>query len=541
VIRAQRLPDVPHPEIQDDPSVVEAYLEDASGLPAGRAAGLVRVAGEPESAALIRALRERGRSLLPQAARTSVTGGAIPQGEVVVSVERMSHVGPVVRHPGGARRSVGAGVRLAELQDGLAAEGLYFPPVPTYQQAMLGGTVATNAGGAATFKYGVTRQWVHGLRVLLSSGDLLVLERGEAVARRGESIRLQLSDGVEIEVEVPSYRLPDLRKISAGYHSADPLDLVDLFIGSEGTLGLITEVTLDLAPLPPSVVTGLVWMDDDSGVLALAGAMRKAATRARQAGDLRGPDVRSIEWMDRNSLQMLRDHGEARRLRIDLPDSARAGLLFELELPEGADDEEAQEVLLAFFDGAGDPADGPLTRLFRILDDHDALERLELAFPDDARRRRDLTDLREAVPLRVNEILSARRSADPAVAKVGGDLIVPFDRLGEMIEVYRRGFESRGLDYAIWGHLSDGNLHPNAVIHDAAELKAGHEALIEFAREAASRGGCPLSEHGVGRHPVKQEILLQFLGADAVAQMRRIKRTLDPDGLFAPGVIFPVG
>jgi len=518
---------------------MEAYLEDASGLPAGRAAGLVRVESESEAAAAIRSIRQRGLRLLPQAARTSVTGGAIPQGEVVVSVERLSGAGPIRRHPGGARLCVGAGIRLADLEAGLTAEGLYFPPVPTYQQAMLGGTVATNAGGAATFKYGVTRHWVHGLRVLLFNGELLALERGQAVARRGESFRVLLADGEELEVEVPTYRLPELRKVSAGYHSADPLDLVDLFIGSEGTLGLITEVTLDLAPLPPSVVAGMVLLDDESKVLTLSSALRRAAKRARQAADPRGPDIRSIEWMDSRSLQLLRDHGDARRLRIDLPDSARSAVLFEMELPEVVDDEQAQDLLGRYFDGEVDPSDGPLTRLLRLLDEHDALDRLELAFPEDSRRRRALSDLREAVPLRVNEILSARRGAEPSVAKVGGDLIVPIDRLAEMIEIYREGFERRGLDYAVWGHLSDGNLHPNAVVHDAAELRAGHEALIEFAREAASRGGCPLSEHGVGRHPVKQQILRQYLGADAVAQMRRIKRALDPEGLFAPGVIFP--
>ena len=94
-------------------------------------------------------------------------------------------------------------MRLRDLQERLATEGLYYPPVPTYQEAMLGGTVSTNAGGAATFKYGVTRQWVRGLRVLLHNGDLLVLERGEAVVRRGESFAIALSDGRELRVPTP--------------------------------------------------------------------------------------------------------------------------------------------------------------------------------------------------------------------------------------------------------------------------------------------------------------------------------------------------
>ena len=92
---------------------------------------------------------------------------------------------------------------------------------------MIGGTTSTNAGGAATFKYGVTRQWVHGLRVLLFNGDVLEIERGQAVARPGDAFRIRLSGGEELSAPVPDYPLPDLKKVSAGYHASDPLDLVD--------------------------------------------------------------------------------------------------------------------------------------------------------------------------------------------------------------------------------------------------------------------------------------------------------------------------
>jgi D-lactate dehydrogenase (cytochrome) len=127
----------------------------------------------------------------------------------------------------------------------------------------------------------------------------------------------------------------------------------------------------------------------------------------------------------------------------------------------------------------------------------------------------------------------------PGVTKVAGDLIVPFERLREMMHVYAEGFERRGLQYAVWGHLADGNLHPNALPRNQEEGARAIEALLEFADEAARRGGCPLSEHGVGRNPVKQEMLKRFLGDEAVGQMRRIKRALDPPGRFAPGVLFP--
>jgi D-lactate dehydrogenase (cytochrome) len=495
----------------------------------------VRVASEVEAAAFLRATAARELKVLPQAARSSLTGGAIPQGEIVVNVEALRAAGPLQRTSGGARATFGAGLRLRELQETVAAEGFYYPPVPTYQEAMIGGSASTNAGGAATFKYGVTREWIQGLRVLLFNGDLLTIERGQAVARPGESFRIRLTDGDELAVPVPDYRLPDLKKISAGYYAADPLDLVDLFVGSEGTLGLITAVSLELVPKPVAIVTGLVFLPDEGATFELATDLRRAAQSARERGDLAGPDVRAIEWMDSNCLEILRQHGDARKRRIRLPATARAGLLFEMELDEPTSNERAQEQLAAALNGGSAARDDGLIRLFRILRDHDALDDLEFAFPEDGKRHQALAELREAVPQRVGE-QSART---PGVAKLGGDLIVPFERLREMMRIYEEGFARRGLEYAVWGHLGDGNLHPNAMPRTKDEGRRAVEALLEFADEAVRRGGCPLSEHGVGRSPLKQRLLRRFLGANAVEQMRRIKRALDPQGRFAPGVLFP--
>jgi D-lactate dehydrogenase (cytochrome) len=538
VIRATRLPDAAVGDLVTDPGILAAYLEDASGTPPGTAAGLLRVASAAHAAAFLRRSAETKRTVLFQAARSSLTAGAVPHGEVVLSVEQMTAVDSVQRWPGGARVRAQPGVRLVDLQRDLGEQNLYYPPVPTYQEAMLGGTVSTNAGGASSFKYGVTRDWVHGLEVLLFNGDLLVLERGQARAGPTELFSIQLTDGTHLRVPAPDYRLPPIKKISAGYHAADSLDLVDLFVGSEGTLGLIVAVTVDLLPLPPSVVTGLAFVDSPAGALALATVLRETAVCARGARDPRGPDVRAIESIDRNSLRLLAESGRHRELRVPVPDEAQAALLFEVELPERTSDEQAQRIAAEVLEGQHAVPDVALTRLFHILLDHGALETLQLAFPEDSDRRAVLNAFREAVPTRVNELLAERRRADSGVHKVGGDLIVPFDHLREMIEIYERGFRRRGLEYAIWGHLSDGNLHPNALPRNSGEVRLGLDAMLEFAEEATRRGGAPLSEHGVGRSPIKQEILRRFLGDDAIASMRRVKRALDPGWQLAPGVIF---
>jgi D-lactate dehydrogenase (cytochrome) len=535
VIRAVRPRYERPPPVLTDRDLLQGYLEDASGAPAGKAKGLVRPASEAEASAFLRQTVEGKVPVLFQAARTSLTGGAIPDGEIVLSVEKMSRIGPVQPGGGGDRVTVQPGVRLETLQEHLRDKGLFFPPVPTYQQAMLGGAVSTNAGGSATFKYGVTRQWVRSLRVLLFNGDLLEIERGESRVSAGETFDIELSDRRRIQLPAPDYSLPPLKKISAGYHASDPMDLVDLFIGAEGTLGLISSVTVDLAPLPDAVLSGFAFAPSDTAALSLAGDLRAAALEARARQDPKGPDIRSIEFLDGNCLSILAGE-QASRLRIPIPANAGAALFFEMEIAGPAGEESIHRDLARVLDGAScESAPG---RLFRVLERHGAIEDLQLAFPGDRERAQSLAELREAAPVRTNEILTERRRLRPGIKKVGGDLIVPFEHLPEMMGLYREGFERRGLAYAIWGHLSDGNLHPNALPRTADEVVAGFDALLEFGSHAARLGGCPLSEHGVGRNPVKQEMMRRFLGDAAIETMRKIKRALDPPGRFAPGVLF---
>ena len=118
-------------------------------------------------------------------------------------------------------------------------------------------------------------------------------------------------------------------------------------------------------------------------------------------------------------------------------------------------------------------------------------------------------------------------------------MIVPFDHFGAMMAIYREGYRRRGLDHAIWGHVSDGNVHPNVIPRSVDDVAAGKDAILEFGREVVRLGGCPLAEHGVGRSAVKQALLRQLYGEDGIDQMRAVKAALDPEWKLAPGVLFP--
>jgi D-lactate dehydrogenase (cytochrome) len=138
-------------------------------------------------------------------------------------------------------------------------------------------------------------------------------------------------------------------------------------------------------------------------------------------------------------------------------------------------------------------------------------------------------------------VATAQRTIDPTLAKSGGDVVVPPDRLAELLATARSTLRELDLDHAIWGHLSDGNLHPNVLPRRPEDGARASAAQLAIGAAAIALGGSPLSEHGVGRSPVKQALLRQLYGDDGIAAMRRAKAALDPDCVLAPGVIFPVG
>lgn len=467
--------------------------------------------------------------VLPVGAQSSLTGGAAPQGDAVLATSRLDQL--LFVGPGEAR--VQPGVALVTLQEALAERGAFFPPTPTYDGAFVGGAVSTNAAGAATWKYGTTRAWVEGLTLVLPCGEVLELSRGEVQASAEGTFEVELSSGEVLVLPLPSYVMPEVPKRSAGYHSAPAMDLVDLFIGAEGTLGVVTEVKLRTLEGNPAQVAVLIPCPSEALGIELVARLREASRATWASGDPAGIDLRSVESMDRRAVELVRADGHDEANGLTLPEGTELLLLAVLELPPGSD----PDLLLEAYGDGG--ADNSLIRLLDILEALELQDEAELAI-DPARQAR-LFATREAVPVGVNHrIRDAKRDVDARIHKTGGDMIVPFERFAEAMEVYRREFVTeRGLDLVVWGHISDGNVHPNVIPRSYACVEAGHEALLACGAALLELGGCPLSEHGVGRSPVKQALLSQLYGAEGLAQMRALKRVLDPAGKLARGVIFP--
>jgi D-lactate dehydrogenase (cytochrome) len=504
------------------------YLHDAAHFPGGHATGVVF----PRSAEEVADVLRSAKSILPIGSQSSLTGGATPMGELILATSKMARTPQLSP----AHIVVEAGVTVAAMQEQLATVGAWFPPAPTFTGACAGGIVATNAAGAATFKYGSTREWVEALTVVLADGTVLELERGTRKAS-GERIDIETHSG-PARIPVPSYRMPQVAKCSAGYYAASGMELIDLFIGSEGTLGVITQVTFRALAPAPVIALALIPCRSEPQALTLVGELRSESRKTWRTGDPAGIDICAIEHMDHRSRELLHEDGADRRHNVNLPDGTELALLVQLELRSGLDTAVAFDQIQSAL--SDDRVSTSLARFCRTLDAAGVLADTELVLPRDRRRAEDFMAIREAVPAAVNHRVGiAKRDVDPRIEKTAADMIVPFERFGEMMDVYRAGFESQALDYAIWGHISDGNVHPNVIPRSFDDVVKGKEVILEFGREVARLGGCPLAEHGVGRNPVKQALLQQLYGEGGIDQMRAVKRALDPESKLAPGVIFP--
>ncbi len=300
--------------IKSEQDEIQSFLADASNTAGGRAE---RVLFPESSEEVTRALAEAAGTSTPvtvAGAGTGIVGGRVPQGGVVLSTAKLNRVGEFVREEWGrGRATAGAGVVLSDFQREARARGLLYPPDPTEGSCYLGGTVATNASGARTFKYGPTRPYVRALKVALTTGDLLELRRGELFAGADGGVKIPLGGGRSIEARLPTYTMPATRKHAAGYFTRPGMDVIDLFVGSEGTLGVVTEVELTLLPQPEGVLAGVVFFREEDSLLAFVREARERSLKSRASASSNGGspvhvaaglDARALEYFDGEALEL---------------------------------------------------------------------------------------------------------------------------------------------------------------------------------------------------------------------------------------------
>jgi glycolate oxidase len=439
-------------KVVTDPDAVLNFAGDESDQEPVSPDAVALVSSTEDIRKVLVAASEAGVPVTPRAGGSGKSGGAVPVGGgVVLATLGMNAIKEIDR--GEQICVVEPGLILADLHEAVEAEGLFYPPDPnSLKMCAIGGNVAENAGGPRAFKYGVTREYVLGLEATTMDGTTL---------RTGRRTR----------------------KGVTGY------DVTALLVGSEGTLAVVSEVTLRLIPKPPAVATLLALFEG----IEQAGA----ATTAIIASGL---VPRCLEILDAATLGAVRDRG------VPIDDRARAMLLVEV-------------------DGEPSECEKGLQRLGDACTDRGAFE--VLAAQDPAQRDR---------------LWEGRRQLSPATRamakwKISEDVVVPRARIVDLLREVDAIGEATGVRLLTYGHAGDGNLHVNFLWNDPALVPRVHEGLDRLFHAVIRLGGTLTGEHGVGTS--KSGYLALEQSAELIDLQRRIKDVFDPKGLLNPHKIFP--
>ncbi len=452
------------------PASFDAYLQDASGYK-GEASDVFLPADAEEARAIVRQAASGRIPVTVAGAGTGLTGARVPHGGFVLSLERLRSL-----TVGNGRAHCGAGVLLNDLHQAAAATHQFFGPNPTEGAASIGGIVSTNAGGARSFRYRSVRHHVLAVEMITADGELKRFEKGE-----------------QVNFAFQPVHLPATTKNSAGYYLQPELDWVDLLAGSEGTLGVITAVDLQLLPEPSAILSGVVFFTGEELALDAVEAWRSTK------------ELRLLEFLDAPALEILRPR------YAEIPANAVSALLIEQNLIS----EEDQELDLW--------AD-------RLGSEHALEEASWFGF-----RQADHTrfrELRHALPTIVTD--RVRRNGFP---KFSTDFAVPLSRHRELHAFYRkRCDEVLPGKYTIFGHVGDANNHINLLPETPSEARAGEELMHEFAKLVITLGGTVAAEHGIGK--TKTDLLAMMYSPAEIDSMRAVKRHLDPAWLLGQGNLF---
>lgn len=488
-----------------DPEIIRPYLKDASNLSGGFSCEVVFPENEED---VICIFDEACRTKTPVTISgngTGLVGGRIPFGGIVLSTERLGGLKEVCTVGENAGYAItGPAITHKELQKFVSAKGLFYPPDPTEQNAFIGASVATNASGARTFKYGATRRWIRRLRVVLSTGDILELRRGGNAACNGNSLSLRGARNA-FDVKLPHYRIP-VGKHAAGYYVIPEMSAIDLFIGSEGTLGVFTEIELDLIPAPEELFSGIVFFPAETNAWLFADEIRKKSIKNRTVGARGQIDARAVEYFDSRSLNMLRS------AYSHIPDDARSAIFFEQEMCP-----EIKKNLVG--------------KWYELCRDNKAL--LDQSwFGQSVGEHAQYHTFRHAIPLIVNRTLKQHSQT-----KIGTDFSVPDERFFDVLELYREVAENSGLLYCIFGHIADNHVHVNFLPRNEQESEESRLVCRRIADQIIRWKGSVSAEHGIGK--MKRDYLLDMYGSSGLHEMSLVKKQLDPSLVLCRGNIIP--
>jgi D-lactate dehydrogenase (cytochrome) len=385
---------------------------------------------------------------------------------------------------------------------------------------------------------------------VLATGEVIDLRRGDLSADGGGRIRVPLLSGHFLEAQLPTYQMPQTRKHASGYYVGPEMDVLDLFIGSEGTLGVIVEIEVKLLPKPAGLLSGIVFFTSEESLLAFVSEARSLSLAHRQSD---GAEAGRLGCLMERALQVsLRQTskrpGTGNQVRLPVNEDAPAiethGLTIDARALEYFDTESlkflrqkyetipAKAMGALFFEQETTPAteDAIMGEWSSLLERHDALNESSW-FATNEHEQAKLREFRHALPVLMNEWFARHQQR-----KVSTDMSVPDEGFAEMFYFYQNTLRTSELRYTIFGHIGDNHVHVNILPRNDAEAAKAREIYLQFLERAAAVGGTLSAEHGVGK--LKRDYLRLFYSEQDLRQMASLKRAFDPAGILGRGNIF---
>jgi D-lactate dehydrogenase (cytochrome) len=496
------------------------YLMDESKLN-GTAEWLFFPKSEAETVSVLNFLQNNKIRTYVSAARTGIVGACVPMSGSVLSTEKMNKIlgfgfDKLKKY---YFLRVEPGITLNDIDNLLIRkevdnipeltpdaiknfkerqESFHYPVDPTEMSATIGGTVATNASGARTLKYGPTREWIKRLRVLLTSGDILDIQRGEYFASSEGTFIVNKTNGEKLKFNIPNYIFDTSVKNAAGIYSKPNMDLIDLFIGSEGILGVITQIDIWIIEKKP-LVSNVLFFESEVDSITFVELLRN--------NRIVSPEF--IEFFSKEALDLIknvqiRDPGPINMPQI--PVEGKSAIFFDVPYSE----EEIDEIF------------GEIEKIAKE-------SKTDLSNSWSGYENREISRLkhfRHTLPENVNSIIAIRKQKYPEIHKLGTDICVPDNYFRSMMDDYHTVLRKAKLEYVIFGHIGENHVHVNILPRNMEELRLGEVIYENFAKRAVDYGGTISAEHGIGK--IKTEFLKTMYSPKDLEEMRLIKKKLDP-------------
>jgi D-lactate dehydrogenase (cytochrome) len=486
--------------IKTSPDEIQNYLSDASNFK-GHCEAVYFPETESDVISILKEANEKKIKVTVSGNGTGLTGARVPQGGIVLSTEKMNHI--IELNENEKTATVEPGIILADFQKLVNEKKLMYPPDPTERNCFVGGTVATNASGEKTFKYGPTRNYVLELNIILANGDLLKLKRGETRANNFE-LKLKTVNGAEYIINLPDYIMPSTKNTS-GYFSQKNMDAVDLFIGSEGTLGVITKIKLKLVDLPEKILSCVIFFNQEKDALSFINKARDLSYQTRQEKLRDSLDALALEFFDKNTLEFLMNDYP------NIPKDAEAAVWFEQEVNLQNEEMLLEEWMKLISEFNGDE------------------ESAWFAFSDSDNKK--IQEFRHAISWKISEYIAQNN-----LKKLGTDVAVPNDKFENFYSFCKHEVEQENLPYVVYGHFGNSHMHLNMLPREDEDYDKGKKIYKKICMKAVELGGTISAEHGIGK--LKTDYLLLMYGAENIRKMLEVKKVLDPNLILASGNIF---